>query len=112
MPGIEVKLFSDHSVSLQRSSSLCVQVHRAALAAHAQAEGRLEEQERREQGLKEEVPGIQVKFSLILKQTIMTRAINRRIVLPWLLMPKQRGDWRRWSQKKTKSAVQSQSKSQ
>jgi len=36
-----------------------IEVHRAALAAHAQAEGRLEEQERREQGLKEEVPGIQ-----------------------------------------------------
>jgi len=36
-----------------------IEVHRAALAAHAQAEGRLEEQERREQGLKDEVPGIQ-----------------------------------------------------
>jgi len=36
-----------------------IEVHRAALAAHAQAEGRLEEQERREQGLKEEVQGIQ-----------------------------------------------------
>ena len=49
-------------------------MHRAALAAHAQAEGRLEKQERREQGLKEEVPGIQVKLTLILKQAIMTRA--------------------------------------
>ena len=49
-------------------------MHRAALAAHAQAEGRLEEQERREQGLKEEVPGIQVKFSPILNPTILTKA--------------------------------------
>ena len=36
-------------------------MHRAALAAHAQAEGRVEEQERREQGVKDEVPGIQVQ---------------------------------------------------
>ena len=61
-------------------------MHRAALAAHAQAEGRLEEQERREQGLKEEVPGIQVKSPL--KQSILAKPIiNRHIVLPWLLMP-------------------------
>ena len=36
-------------------------MHRAALAAHAQAEGRVEQQERREQGVKDEVPGIQVQ---------------------------------------------------
>jgi len=36
-----------------------IEAHHAALAAHAQAERRLEEQERREEGLKEEVPGIQ-----------------------------------------------------
>ena len=63
VPGIEVRPFSDHILSLSKFSpySLYLQVHRAALAAHAQAEGRLEEQERREQGLKDEVPGIQVK---------------------------------------------------
>ena len=55
VPGIEVRQFPP-------PGSFCFQVHRAALAAHAQAEGRLEEQERREQGLKEELPGIQVKF--------------------------------------------------
>ena len=36
-------------------------MHRAALAAHAQAEGRVEQQERREQGVEDEVPGIQVQ---------------------------------------------------
>ena len=77
VPGIEVKPFFDHILSLSNfspSSSLNLQVHRAALAAHAQAEGRLEEQERREQGLKDEVPGIQVKSSFCLIKTILTRA--------------------------------------
>ena len=76
VPGIEVRPFSDHILSLSKfsPSSLNLQVHRAALAAHAQAEGRLEEQERREQGLKDEVPGIQVKSSFCLIKTILTRA--------------------------------------
>ena len=58
-------------------------MHRAALAAHAQAEGRVEQQERREQGVKDEVPGIQVQSLQIHFADIF---IVRHIEPPWLLM--------------------------
>ena len=50
----------------------------------------MEEQERREEGLKEEVPGIQVNLSFKYSdQSVMCK--NRRHVLLWLLTPKRRG---------------------
>ena len=68
-------------------------MHRAALAAHAQAEGRVEQQERREQGVKDEVPGIQVQSPQI--HLFADIFIVRHIEPPWLLMHKQRAGWPR-----------------